>query len=112
LAGVSDLLATMGRRLVSCFSMLNQKGAPRVSRAALASTPGSWGGHDIPYLSYDGKWYRCVTWEKGLLLSYDWDAAYALEGFVVVTDEMLGSRGGTSPAGFKWDQLIHDCEHL
>jgi hypothetical protein len=74
--------------------------------------PGSWGGHDIPYLSYDGKWYRCVTWEKGLLLSYDWDAAYALEGFVVVTDEMLGSRGGTSPAGFKWDQLIHDCEHL
>jgi hypothetical protein len=73
--------------------------------------PGSWGGHDIPYLSYDGHLFRCETWGTSLLVTYGFDKAYSMEGFVVVTEEMMDLRG-MSPAGFDWDKLTSDFKAL
>jgi hypothetical protein len=75
------------------------------------AAPGSWGGHDIPYFSYDGKRYRCATWGAELLLTYEFDVDYAIEGFVVVTKEMLDQEG-VSPAGIDWSALTSDIKSL
>jgi hypothetical protein len=75
------------------------------------AAPGSWGGHDIPYLSYDGRVYSNVTWGTELLVTYGFDEAYALEGFVVVTEEML-NNDGVSPAGVDWTALKKDLKSL
>jgi hypothetical protein len=76
------------------------------------AAPGSWGGHDIPYLSYDVKRFRCETWGTSLLVTYGFDAAYAMQdSFVVVTEEMLDQRG-MSPAGFDWTKLSADVKSL
>lgn len=75
------------------------------------AAPGSWGGHDIPYVSYDGKRYRNITWGTELLVEYAFDHAYAEEGFVVITEEML-SNTGISPAGINWTALVHDIKAL
>ncbi len=75
------------------------------------AAPGSWGGHDIPYISYDGSVFGNVTWGTELLVTYGFDAAYAMEGFVVVTQEML-SNEGVSPAGVDWTELVKAIKEL
>jgi hypothetical protein len=72
---------------------------------------GSWGYHDVPYLSYDGSRYRVETWGSNLLATYAFDAAYAVGGFVVVTEEQLDKKG-MSPAGFDWTKLNADVRSL
>src|ERR1039457_6851141 len=49
LAPASCLLASSGRRLVSDFNRLNQNGAPRLNRAAVARTPGISGHIGAPF---------------------------------------------------------------
>lgn len=75
------------------------------------AAPGSWGGHDIPYFSYDGQRYRCATWGTELLLTYQFDADYATQGFVAITEEMLNNTG-VSPAGIDWDKLTSDINAM
>lgn len=75
------------------------------------AAPGSWGGHDIPYLSYDAHGVRNVTWGEELLVDWDFDAAYAMQGFVVVTREQLNLQG-VSPAGVDWTKLNQDIAKL
>src|ERR1022692_658545 len=48
-APASCLLARSGRRLVSDFNRLNQNGAPRLNRAAVARTPGISGHIGAPF---------------------------------------------------------------
>jgi hypothetical protein len=73
--------------------------------------PGSYGGHDVPYLSYDGARYRTITWGQEWLVDVDFDQYYAEQGFVVVTREML-NRSGISPSGVNWSRLNADLAAL
>lgn len=72
---------------------------------------GSWGYHDIPYLSYDQKRIRNVSWGQELLVDWDFDLAYADSGFVVVSRDMLNRRG-MSPSGVNWTALLADLAKL
>jgi hypothetical protein len=72
---------------------------------------GSWGYHDYLYLSYDRKRLRDVTWGQEGLVDWQWDSAYAVQGLVVATQEMLNLRG-VSPAGVNWDRLAADLQKL
>lgn len=71
----------------------------------------SWGYHDVPFLSYDSKWFRNVTWGTELLVSYGFKAKYGVESFVVVTEEML-NQDGVSPAGFDRTKMAEDFASL
>lgn len=75
------------------------------------SSPGSWGGHGIPYREYDAETFKCITWGAELLLTVPFHREYAQEAHVVVTREML-SRQGIGPSGVAWDELIADIKAL
>ena len=75
------------------------------------SAPGSWGGHGIPYREYDPETFKCVTWGAELLMTVPFHQAYAQEGHVVVTNEML-NKSGVGPSGVAWGELIADIKAL
>lgn len=68
---------------------------------------GSWGYHDIVYLSYDQDGLRNDTWGEELLVDWAWKTAYGVQDFVVITEDMMDLKG-TSPAGVNWTQLTAD----
>lgn len=68
---------------------------------------GSWGYHDIPYFSFDSNRLRNDSWGIPMLVDWAFDKAYAVQGLVVVTQEMLNLRG-VSPAGVDWTRLNAD----
>lgn len=68
---------------------------------------GSWGYHDIPYVSYDENGVDNDTWGEDGRVDWDFDHAYGVQGFVVVTHDMLNQQG-VSPAGVNWTQLTQD----
>lgn len=68
---------------------------------------GSWGYHDIPYLSYDSRRLRNVTWGDEYLVDWDFDEAYAVQGLIVITHEQTNLRG-VSPSGVNWTKLNQD----
>lgn len=69
------------------------------------SAVGSWGYHDIPYLSYDQNRIRTITWGEEWLVDWVFDKAYAAGGFAVVTTDQLNLQG-VSPAGVNWSSLV------
>lgn len=71
------------------------------------AAPASWGYHDIPLLSYDQHRLRNVSWGEQLLVDWEFDKAYAVQGLVVITEEMT-NLSGVSPAGFDWTKLNAD----
>jgi hypothetical protein len=71
------------------------------------SKPGGWGYHDIPYLSYDPLRYRNDSWGIEMLVDVSFDNAYAVGGFVGITQEMTNLQG-VSPAGVNWTKLNAD----
>jgi hypothetical protein len=83
---------------------------------------GSWGGHDIPYLSYDGQRYRCISWGQELLVAVAFDITYAMQGssipadafpgFVVVTEDMADDPGQIAPSGVMIGQLVTDLKGM
>ena len=68
------------------------------------AAPGSWGGHGVPLWSYDPYRVRLGTWGGELLETWPFHLAYAMEGRVVITHEML-NRKGVSPTGVNWTTL-------
>jgi hypothetical protein len=72
---------------------------------------GSWGYHDIPYLSYDQHYMHADSWGADILVGYGWDHAYAVGGFVVITQEQTNLQG-ISPAGVNWTKLNADFRAL
>lgn len=73
--------------------------------------PASWGYHDIPYFSYDDRRLRNVSWGEQLLVDWEFDQSYAVQGLVVVTEEMM-NLSGVSPAGFDWTKLVADMREF
>lgn len=68
------------------------------------SEVGSLGYHDIPLCSY-GPWnVGLITWGQPWMASWEFDKRYAVQSFVVVTEEQLNLQG-VSPAGIDWTAL-------
>lgn len=82
-------------------------GDGKTGNSALAS----WGYHDIPYLSYDSKRYRNVSWGQELLVDDDFDISYSVQGFVVVRKAQRALTG-ISPAGVNWTRINADLDKL
>lgn len=76
------------------------------------SAPGSWGGHDVPYVGYavNGD-YDCDSW--GLLMpsGHRFDKVYGLQGLVCLSPDMM-SRSGVSPTGLNYTKLMADIAKL
>lgn len=75
------------------------------------SAPGSWGGHDIPYMAYDPNDYDADSWGVWIPVDESFDRAYAMQGFVVVTPDMQ-RRSGVSPTGLNYSRLMADLAKL
>jgi hypothetical protein len=75
------------------------------------SAPGSWCGHDIPFMAYDENDYDADSWGIWIPVEQDFDTTYAIQGFAVVAKDMLG-RSGVSPTGLDWTALVADINKL
>lgn len=82
------------------------------------SSPGSWGGHAIPYLAYDartpgeqGGELVCLTWGAPLKLTDAFSAAYCDEAYAIVTQDWL-DENGHSPTGIDIDALLADLHKV
>lgn len=76
-----------------------------------SSAPGSWGGHDIPYMAYDEADYDADSWGMWLPVDQAFDTAYAIQGFAVIAPDMR-RRSGVSPTGLDWSALLADLQKL
>lgn len=84
-----------------------------VPNAGARGRPGTWGGHAVPYLAYDGangSTFTCVTWGAPLTLTGRFHLAYCDEAYAVVGREWLD--GGDSPNGFDKAALLADLAAL
>jgi hypothetical protein len=72
------------------------------------SAVGSWGYHDIPLRSYDQNGLLVVTWGSELVEDNDFDHAYAVQGFFVLTHDQLGQKSRTIN-GVDWSKLLADA---
>lgn len=85
-----------------------------VPHAGARGRPGTWGGHAVPYLAYDGangtSTFTCVTWGAPLTLTGAFHLAYCDEAYAVIGREWL--EGGDSPNGFNKAALLADLAAL
>jgi hypothetical protein len=72
------------------------------------AAPGSWGGHAVPYLAYDGGGFKTVTWGSVLALTNAFHLAYCDELYVLISPDFLSAQAGNTPAGFDIAQLEAD----
>jgi hypothetical protein len=83
-----------------------------VAAAPDQNTPGSWGGHAVPYLAYDDAGFVCVTWGSTLRLTTAFHNEYTDEAYAIVSPDFLAASGGASPAGFNLEALEADLAEL
>ena len=76
------------------------------------NTPGSWGGHAIPLVGYDGEHFTCVTWGALQQMTVEWFSAYCDEAHAVISQEWIDAATAKCPAGFDLDTLLADLQAL
>ncbi|HWV45763.1 MAG TPA: hypothetical protein VN039_07065 [Nitrospira sp.] len=69
--------------------------------------PGTWGGHAVPYLAFDGTSYTCITWGHPLQLTKAFHAEYTDEVYAVLSSDFLAANS-LSPDGFDLNALRAD----
>lgn len=68
---------------------------------------GSWGGHAVPAMAYDEKGLTVITWGAKLKMSWAFLAAYADEGYAIITPDWI-KADGLSPSGLDLAALQSD----
>lgn len=71
---------------------------------AISDAPGSWGGHCVPLVGYNGVGPVCVTWGALKQMTWDWWATYAEEAYALLSPDWLRATG-SDPAGVDWAEL-------
>ena len=71
---------------------------------------GSWGGHAIPIVAYDGDFWYVITWGAIKKVTTAFLQAYCDEGYVPFSNDILDKTSGKSPEGFDQDSLILDLK--
>lgn len=68
------------------------------------AAPGSWGGHEVPFMSYDGKQVALYTWGAVYLATYTFLQAYCDLLLVPLSQDLL-KKTGVSETGLNWSGL-------
>jgi hypothetical protein len=68
--------------------------------------PGSWGGHAVNVVAYDGAGLTVVTWGALQRMTWAFWGRYVDEAWAIISPDFL--EGGRSPAGFDLAELQHD----
>lgn len=68
--------------------------------------PGSWGGHAVNVIAYDGAGLTVVTWGALQRMTWSFWERYCDEAWAIISPDFLA--GGRSPAGFDLPALQHD----
>lgn len=75
------------------------------------ATPGSWGGHAVPFFGYDDKHASCVTWGNTKKATWEWFQEYVVECYAVVWCDWV-ETGRLSPGHFNLEQLLADVKAI
>jgi hypothetical protein len=70
------------------------------------AAPGSWGGHAVPIIAYDGTGLLCITWGEIKRMTWAFWEAYGDEAYACLSKDWTARSG--APSGFAWDALEAD----
>jgi len=73
--------------------------------------PGSWGGHAVPVVAYDGRGVTVVTWGALQTMTWSFWETYCEEAYAIVSNDYLTKKKQT-PQGFNLTQLQTDLADL
>ncbi len=73
--------------------------------------PGSWGGHAVPVVAYDGRGVTVVTWGALQIMTWSFWNAYCDEAYAIISTDYLTNQKVT-PGGFNLQQLQADLADL
>jgi len=73
--------------------------------------PGSWGGHCVPAIAYDGEGLTVVTWGATKRMSWAFLEAYSDEAYALLSEEWIESNA-LSPSGFNLPALKEDLKKI
>jgi len=68
------------------------------------TTAGSWGGHAVPIVAYDTKWFYIISWGEYIPVSPAFIDLYFTEAYAVMSPDEVNDAGVT-PDGFNTAQL-------
>lgn len=87
----------------------------RLYRAAFGDsdwTPGSWGGHAVPVLSYDETEYTPITWGSAAYrITKAGFSTFCDECYAIVTQDFIAANGH-DPQGFDVNALLADLKQV
>jgi hypothetical protein len=72
--------------------------------------PGSWGGHAVPIVAYDGRGLTCITWGQLIRMTWQFWNTYCDEAYGLLSPDWIAA--GKAPQGFDSKQLITDMGEL
>jgi len=72
--------------------------------------PGSWGGHYVPIVGYDGSYYYVVTWGQVMKMTPLFLKLYCDEAWTIFTPDWIS--GGKAPNGFDIVALNLDLQDI
>jgi hypothetical protein len=75
--------------------------------------PGSWGGHCVPVVGYDGNGLDVVTWGKVIRMTWGFFAKYCDEAYTVLVPDWFQSGHSPADAGaLKLDAMLADLAKI
>lgn len=74
-------------------------------------TPGSWGGHCVFVVGYDGRGLTFISWGKLMWMSWNFWWAYVDESYGLLSPDWI-EKSGVSPADFNLAALTADMAIL
>lgn len=75
------------------------------------NAPGSWGGHAVPAVAYNGDGLTVITWGEALHMTWGAVSTYCDEAYAIVTQDWIEATG-KSPSGFDLSQLLIDLKSV
>jgi hypothetical protein len=73
--------------------------------------PGSWGGHAIPVVAYDGRGVTVVTWGALQTMTWSFWETYCDEAYAILSSDYMVGKTKT-PQGFGMQELQADLADL
>lgn len=107
-AHVKHAIAELGAAILAFdlpMGAQDQREAWRVTGAGEAWARGSWGPHATAAVAYDAYWLHIVTWGQLWRVTWDFFAAYAVEGYAVIAAEC-------SPSGLDVAAMVADLRRI
>ncbi len=80
----ADLGCQIGVELPMCAQAETDAGKPWAQTTGRGATPGSWGGHCVPLVGYDAKYFYCITWARIQAMTRAWFKKYCSEAYAVI----------------------------